>query len=286
MCSLSLPWSLFPPDSGSSPSPDMASPAWLFDWLVCIPRWSHHAVRLAVCKKWLRRFLFFFTHYILPLRSKPSQLTQHCFHLPVKACCRNECDNLTRALSVARTSCVIILNYSDKTKPSPSRSEERTARDLTIQVFTNSTLLIWTSHHTDIAVSWMMEKSVWNIVCDSLGCRSKHNKTVFEDKLGKGDEFFFFNYVKCLVKAFDQQARRLCHTANGDRLLWCPYWLYAHQNEMAWDWENKAYYPLQQRALPPHSGTYGQQAQMFWTGGGTSNSKTVFILLICLEDFN
>lgn len=148
------------------PSPGMASPAWLFDWLVCVSRWSYHAVRLPVCSNVSDTFSH--THYVLPLCSKPSQLTQQCFHLLLKACCKRKCDNFPHALSVACTQCVITLNYSNKTK-TPSSSEECTAQDLTIQVFTNSTLLIWASHHTDIPLSWVMEKSVWNIACDSLG---------------------------------------------------------------------------------------------------------------------
>lgn len=32
------------------PSPDMASSGWLFDWLVCVERWSYHAVRSTACE--------------------------------------------------------------------------------------------------------------------------------------------------------------------------------------------------------------------------------------------
>lgn len=60
---------------------------------------------------WLRRF--FVTHYALPLHSKPSQLTQHCFDLLVKACCKRKCHNLTHALSVACTRYMMTLNYSN-----------------------------------------------------------------------------------------------------------------------------------------------------------------------------
>ena len=89
MCSLSLPCFLFPTDSGSSHSPGLASRAWMFDWLVCVPWWSHHAITNAVCKNGSDSCVI---HYVLPLRSKPSQLTQHCFHFSVEACCRNGSD--------------------------------------------------------------------------------------------------------------------------------------------------------------------------------------------------
>lgn len=56
----------------------------------------------------------FVTHYALPLHSKPSQLTQHCFDLSVKACCKHKCHNLTHAFSVACTRYMMTLNDSNK----------------------------------------------------------------------------------------------------------------------------------------------------------------------------
>lgn len=80
----------------------------------------------------------FVTHCVLPLCSKPSRLTQRCFHRSVKACWRHRCGNLTRALSMAYTWLVITLNYPDKTKPSLPRSEECTALGHTVDLSQSS----------------------------------------------------------------------------------------------------------------------------------------------------
>lgn len=116
---------------GSSLSPGMASPAWLFDWLVCVPRWSYHATTLAVCKNGSDTFV---THCVLPLCSKPGQLTTLVLSFRWKHARKHRCGNLTRALSMACTWLVITLNYSNKTKPSLPHSEECTALRHTVDL--------------------------------------------------------------------------------------------------------------------------------------------------------
>lgn len=90
----------------------------LLDRLVGVTRWSYRAVRIAVYKNGFRNSL---QH----TNTEPCQVTQH-FHLSVKACRKRKCENLTCASSVACTRRVITLNYSGKTKPSPSHSKECT----------------------------------------------------------------------------------------------------------------------------------------------------------------
>lgn len=104
------------------------SPAWLFDWLVCIPRWRYHAVKPTVYKK---KRLSLCCHTVPSAVTQP-QLAQHCFHLRVKVFWKQKCDDLT---PLPRTKCTITLN-SIKTKASPSQSEEHAVQ---IEQFKSST---------------------------------------------------------------------------------------------------------------------------------------------------
>lgn len=206
-------------------------------WLTCLrPTVERPCSQTRRVQKWLRRFCH-------TLRPAITQRAQPAFIFRWKHAESVKVKTLHKlALSLACTRCIITLNYSNKTKPSPSHGEEGTALSLTIQVLTSSTLLICACHRSDIPLSWIMEKSEWNTVCDSLAYGS--NTTTKKTSLKTKSETvisFFFQHAKCLkcIKAFHQHARTLCRTANGDRLLWCPYRLYAHKSEMAWVGKNR-----------------------------------------------
>lgn len=137
------------------------SPAWLFDWLVCIPRWRYHAVNPTVSKK--KKRLSLCCHTVPSAVTQP-QLAQHCFHLRVKVFWKQKCDDLT---PLPRTKCTITQLHQNK---SVSLSEWRACSpNRTIQVLNDSRLLIWASNHTDTSLSWVMEKDsicLWSVGLD------------------------------------------------------------------------------------------------------------------------
>lgn len=127
MCSLSLPWFPFPPDSGSPPSPGMAP---LLGCLIDLFASRDGATMQSnpLCTK---KRLSLCCHTVPSAVTQP-QLAQHCFHLQVKVFWKQKCDDLT---PLPRTKCTITLN-SIKTKASPSQSEEHAVQ---IEQFKSST---------------------------------------------------------------------------------------------------------------------------------------------------
>lgn len=127
MCSLSLPWFPFPPDSGSPPSPGMAPLlGCLTDLFASRDRATMQSNPLCTKKR-----LSLCCHTVPSAVTQP-QLAQHCFHLQVKVFWKQKCDDLT---PLPRTKCTITLN-SIKTKASPSQSEEHAVQ---IEQFKSST---------------------------------------------------------------------------------------------------------------------------------------------------
>lgn len=155
MCSLSLPCFLSsPPDSGSAPLTRPGLPplrGGLTD-----SNASHDGANVQPHKKinkekCLRRLLSHITscHY----SAKPGPVNKQRLHLAAEThASKRKCDNLTRGMYK------IALNYSIKTNHLPSRTEERAAPRLTIRVLSSSTLLIGACHHSNIPLSWIMEK--------------------------------------------------------------------------------------------------------------------------------
>lgn len=150
--------------------------------------------------------------------ASPDSLHNHCFHLPGEGHgTRSHCDN-------THTRWMITLNYSKKrTKSSPSHGDKRRVLELMIQVITNGP-------RADIPLGWIMEKLFRRRFRPSS--QFKCDDPVSKDKFRECN-LFSSTYLKCSVKAFHQEEGTFCNIANGDSLLWCPYWSYAHLNEMA-----------------------------------------------------
>lgn len=152
MCSLSLPWFPFPPDSGSPPLSRHGSPAWLFDWLVCIPRWRYHAVKPTVYKKKTQLVLSHSTF---------------CSHAaPVSATLLSSPGESILKAEMWWPYTLTTYKMHDHSQlhqnKSVSLSEWRACSpNRTIQVLNDSRLLIWASNHTDTSLSWVMEKWAW-----------------------------------------------------------------------------------------------------------------------------
>lgn len=130
------------------------SPAWLFDWLVCIPRWSYHAVKPTVYRK----------------KKKPQLVLSHstfCRHAaPVSTTLLSSPGESTLKAEMWWPYTLTTYKMHDHSQlhqnKSVSLSEWRACSpNRTIQVLNNSRLLIWASNHTDTSLSWVMEKWAW-----------------------------------------------------------------------------------------------------------------------------
>lgn len=147
--------SLFPSWFWLSPShqarpPPPCEAVWLTRMRPTMERACSHTKKKKK-EKCLRRLLSHITscHY----SAKPGPVNKQRLHLAAETHARKrKCDNLTRGMYK------IALNYSIKTNHLPSRTEERAAPRLTIRVLGSSTLLIGACHHSNIPLSWIMEK--------------------------------------------------------------------------------------------------------------------------------
>lgn len=134
----------------SSLSPGMASPAWPFDWLVIVPRWSCHSTTLFVMCKQMALMPSSHTAPVLPSWSNPRQPMLESRHVVT-----------LHVLSPWHLHDWWSLSITPTKQNHPSLMVKNA------QPY--STQSIWTSHHTDVPLCWVMEKSVWNIMCESLG---------------------------------------------------------------------------------------------------------------------
>lgn len=129
------------------------SPAWLFDWLVCIPRWRYHAVKPTVYKK--KKTQLVLSH------------STFCSHAaPVSATLLSSPGESILKAEMWWPYTLTTYKMHDHSQlhqnKSVSLSEWRACSpNRTIQVLNNSRLLIWASNHTDTSLSWVMEKWAW-----------------------------------------------------------------------------------------------------------------------------
>lgn len=204
LCSLSPPCFLFPPDSGPSLSPGMASPTKLFDWLVWVAQWRSHAARLA--QMFLSDMLL--CHYTASPASK------HCFQPSVRASVNVITLNM---LSPWHVQDMWWLNYSKQNHHSKvyrPRSIFKTSS--ATAHYCSEPVITMTSHS---AGKW---KKLCEIFCVTLTVQTWQNRGESQSVVR-----FFFNHIKRIPSAGKGHCATLQMVI---RLFCCPYWLYTHQN--------------------------------------------------------